>query len=88
MIRRCFIAVWNLAAIAAASQPLPAGVQAESSSVDPSGAQSARGEDLYNASCVVCHGAKAKGGIGPRPVRRVGPLTGCPPGRTVNPLVQ
>jgi mono/diheme cytochrome c family protein len=25
-----------------------------------------RGEDLYNASCVVCHGPGATGGIGPR----------------------
>lgn len=25
-----------------------------------------RGEQLYNASCVVCHGAGATGGIGPR----------------------
>jgi mono/diheme cytochrome c family protein len=25
-----------------------------------------RGEELYNASCVVCHGPGATGGIGPR----------------------
>jgi mono/diheme cytochrome c family protein len=25
-----------------------------------------RGEGLYNASCVVCHGPRATGGIGPR----------------------
>lgn len=25
-----------------------------------------RGEELYNASCVVCHGQRATGGIGPR----------------------
>jgi mono/diheme cytochrome c family protein len=25
-----------------------------------------RGEKLYNASCVVCHGPRAAGGIGPR----------------------
>lgn len=25
-----------------------------------------RGEELYNASCIVCHGARATGGIGPR----------------------
>ncbi len=27
---------------------------------------SQRGEGLYNASCVVCHGPRAAGGIGPR----------------------
>ena len=25
-----------------------------------------RGEELYNASCVVCHGPRAMGGIGPK----------------------
>ncbi len=25
-----------------------------------------RGEGLYNASCVICHGPRAAGGIGPR----------------------
>ena len=25
-----------------------------------------KGEELYNASCVVCHGPRASGGIGPR----------------------
>jgi mono/diheme cytochrome c family protein len=25
-----------------------------------------RGEEFYNASCVVCHGPRATGGIGPR----------------------
>lgn len=25
-----------------------------------------RGEELYNASCVVCHGQRAMGGIGPK----------------------
>ncbi len=27
---------------------------------------SGRGEGLYNASCIVCHGPQAAGGIGPR----------------------
>lgn len=27
---------------------------------------SIRGEGLYNASCIVCHGPQASGGIGPR----------------------
>jgi mono/diheme cytochrome c family protein len=25
-----------------------------------------RGEELYKASCVVCHGARAEGGVGPK----------------------
>jgi mono/diheme cytochrome c family protein len=28
--------------------------------------ESAQGEKLYNASCVVCHGSRATGGVGPR----------------------
>lgn len=31
----------------------------------PSG-DSARGEELYKASCIVCHGPAGTGGIGPR----------------------
>ena len=27
---------------------------------------SSRGEGLYNSSCIVCHGPRAAGGIGPR----------------------
>ena len=27
---------------------------------------SKRGEELYNASCIVCHGSRAEGGIGPK----------------------
>ena len=27
---------------------------------------STRGEELYNASCIVCHGSRAEGGIGPK----------------------
>ena len=27
---------------------------------------SKRGEDLYNASCIVCHGSRAEGGVGPK----------------------
>lgn len=37
---------------------------ARASGGDQQGAK--RGEALYNASCVVCHGAQAAGGIGPR----------------------
>ena len=33
--------------------------------VRPAG-DSSRGEGLYNASCIVCHGPQAAGGIGPR----------------------
>jgi len=32
----------------------------------PASGDSIRGEDLYQASCVVCHGPRASGGIGPR----------------------
>ena len=35
------------------------------SSRHPAG-DNTRGEELYNASCVVCHGQRATGGIGPR----------------------
>ncbi len=34
-------------------------------SMRPAG-DSARGEGLYNASCIVCHNSGAAGGIGPR----------------------
>lgn len=32
----------------------------------PSSGDSNRGEELYQASCIVCHGVRASGGIGPR----------------------
>jgi len=32
----------------------------------PSTGDSKRGEELYKASCVVCHGPRATGGVGPR----------------------
>jgi mono/diheme cytochrome c family protein len=32
----------------------------------PTSGDSSRGEELYQASCVVCHGPRASGGIGPR----------------------
>ena len=32
----------------------------------PSPGDGKRGEELYNASCVVCHGSRAMGGIGPK----------------------
>ena len=35
------------------------------SSRHPTG-DNTRGEELYNGSCVVCHGQRATGGIGPR----------------------
>jgi mono/diheme cytochrome c family protein len=34
-------------------------------SMRPAG-DGSRGEGLYNASCIVCHGPQAAGGIGPR----------------------
>jgi mono/diheme cytochrome c family protein len=40
-------------------------ISSGTTSVHPAG-DFKRGEELYNASCVVCHGARAAGGIGPR----------------------
>ena len=37
-----------------------------SGSIDEGSKPSTGGEELYNASCVVCHGPRATGGIGPR----------------------
>lgn len=46
------------------ASPNGEGYLARASGGDQQGAK--RGEALYNASCVVCHGAQATGGIGPR----------------------
>lgn len=46
------------------TSPNGEGYLARASGGDADGAK--RGEGLYNASCVVCHGAQATGGIGPR----------------------
>ena len=46
------------------ASPNGEGYLARASGDDQPGAK--RGEALYNASCVVCHGAQATGGIGPR----------------------
>jgi mono/diheme cytochrome c family protein len=35
-------------------------------SQNPASGDSSRGEKLYQASCIVCHGPRATGGIGPR----------------------
>ena len=55
--------------LARASDGSPQGADKNSSSGmasrHPTG-DTTRGEGLYNASCVVCHGARATGGIGPR----------------------
>jgi mono/diheme cytochrome c family protein len=40
-------------------------ISSETASRRPTG-DNTRGEGLYNASCVVCHGPRATGGIGPR----------------------
>lgn len=34
--------------------------------IKPSSGDGTRGEKLYAASCIVCHGSRADGGIGPR----------------------
>jgi len=55
--------------LAQAKEGGPQGADKNSSSGNalshPKG-DSTRGEELYNASCVVCHGPRAAGGIGPR----------------------
>jgi mono/diheme cytochrome c family protein len=55
--------------LARASEGGPEGADKNSSSgmalKHPTG-DNKRGEGLYNASCVVCHGPRATGGIGPR----------------------
>jgi len=55
--------------LAGASDGGPQGADRNSSSgmasMHPAG-DTKRGEGLYNASCVVCHGQRATGGIGPR----------------------
>jgi len=55
--------------LARASDGSPQGVDKNSpsgiASRHPTG-DTTRGEGLYNASCVVCHGPRAIGGIGPR----------------------
>ena len=55
--------------LARASDGGPQGADRNSSSgiapMHPAG-DIQRGEGLYNASCVVCHGQRAAGGIGPR----------------------
>ena len=55
--------------LARASDGGPQGTDKNSSSGMPSRhptGDNTRGEELYNASCVVCHGPRATGGIGPR----------------------
>jgi mono/diheme cytochrome c family protein len=47
----------------------PSGLTKNSSadiSSKPSSGDSNRGKELYQASCIVCHGPRASGGIGPR----------------------
>ena len=55
--------------LARASDGGPQGDDKNSSSATasrhPTG-EGPRGEELYNASCVICHGQRATGGIGPR----------------------
>jgi mono/diheme cytochrome c family protein len=38
----------------------------DATDIKPSSGDSTQGEKLYAASCVVCHGQRAVGGIGPR----------------------
>lgn len=63
------IASAMMVTIVRASDGGPQGTDKNSSSRNalkrPAG-DSSRGEGLYNASCIVCHGPQAAGGIGPR----------------------
>ena len=55
--------------VARASDGGPQSADKNSSSVTASRhatGDNTRGEEFYNASCVVCHGPQATGGIGPR----------------------
>lgn len=75
MIRRLFIVTMLMAAAVLAGHSVrvsDAEAQAsaekserETAAMHPAG-DHRRGEELYNASCIVCHGARATGGIGPR----------------------
>jgi len=47
------------------SQSADKNTSSGTASVHPTG-DNKRGEELYNASCVVCHGPRAAGSIGPR----------------------
>jgi mono/diheme cytochrome c family protein len=49
-----------------AGSQTPGTVSSSDSKPKPSSGDSSRGEQLYDASCVVCHGPHASGGIGPR----------------------
>jgi mono/diheme cytochrome c family protein len=60
------VAGWLLSALASTDD---AGAEGAASAV--LSGDSARGEELYKASCIVCHGPAGMGGIGPR-------LTGNP----------
>ena len=77
MNRRVIAAVLSLVVLAAAghmtlvraSDAGPQGRDQTSSSMNAtksSAGDSARGEGLYNASCIVCHGSGATGGLAPR----------------------
>ena len=76
LLSRCALSVLFLGAtinmeghFAVASDGGPQGADKNglsgTASKHPTG-ESTRGEELYNASCVVCHGQRATGGIGPR----------------------
>lgn len=66
ILSACFMAIAVLPG-ARLSQAADDGLQRAAGTVSVSSAGNAsRGKELYNASCVVCHGKEATGHIGPR----------------------
>ena len=63
-----FACVANVHSVAPASDSQKGHVNANDADAGtkPLTGDSRRGEELYKASCVVCHGARATGGVGPR----------------------
>ena len=70
-MRHLVIALWFFAFFANFNRALASDspnehVKADDAGTKPITGDSLRGEELYKASCVICHGARATGGVGPR----------------------
>ncbi len=74
LVRRLAVALAMLSAggamisgdSAGAGEAAPPPRQEESPEAKLATGDRARGEELYRASCIVCHGSRADGGVGPR----------------------